>query len=383
MHYLTDTNNESKTLPGNVYRISDFLYFYQATTGAPNTYTFEVLASNYASIGNHVYILHVGLELYPTATEARVTWSVMVNPCIVTSYIPPADYTWNYAVGNLASNYIFTFNQVPCRYSQKFTALLSTGATLPKSMTLSQTGEGYFRVYATNTTDIGNYEVVITGTLDNINVFGDPSSTISPELRISKTNPPANFVYTSKFSIFLNIVAAPISYSQPNNTSPFFVPKPGDVWFYATDSFARSFGPAFDNEGDKVEVIPDFGNAARFVLWDKASNTMSVPANATTSNEIGDYYCSIYLTDNKKTNVAYSSATFIGNVTYYFRMTIFPKIATVAPTQKPPDVRLEQVFVENKNTSVIDVRTFDRNAIFNATDTTVIKSAAPQVANSN
>jgi len=27
VHYLTDMNNESKTSPGNVYRISEFLFF--------------------------------------------------------------------------------------------------------------------------------------------------------------------------------------------------------------------------------------------------------------------------------------------------------------------------------------------------------------------
>jgi len=163
VHYLTDTNNDGKTMPGNIYRISEFLYFSQATSGTPNTYRFEVSTSNYASIGNHNFILHVGLLNYPTATEARVAWSVMVNPCTVNAYYAPADYTWNYVVGNLAANYIFNFSQVPCRYSQKLTAKLADGAMLPKSMTLSMTNEGFFRVYATNTTDVGKYEVVITG----------------------------------------------------------------------------------------------------------------------------------------------------------------------------------------------------------------------------
>lgn len=113
VHYLTDMSNNHKTMPGNIYRISEFLYFYQATTGVPplpNTYTFEVQTSNYESIGLHNYRLHVGLLNYPTATEAVLTWSVMVNPCIVTSYQAPNDYTWNYVVGNIASNYIFNFN---------------------------------------------------------------------------------------------------------------------------------------------------------------------------------------------------------------------------------------------------------------------------------
>jgi len=198
VHYLTDLNNDHKTVPGNIYRISEFLYFYQATTGVPptpNTYTFEVQTSNYASIGLHNYRLHVGLLNYPTATEAVVPWSVKVNPCIVTSYQAPTDYTWNYVIGSLASNFIFNFNQAPCRYTQKLSAKLVDGGSLPRSMTLGQTGEGYFRVFASNTTDLGKYEVIVTGELSNLDIFGDPMTTISPELRISKANPPATFIY--------------------------------------------------------------------------------------------------------------------------------------------------------------------------------------------
>ena len=82
-----------------------------------------------------------------------------------------------------------------------------------------------------------------------------------------------------------------------NNTAPFFVPKPVDLWFYASDKFVKGFGPAFDNEDNAVTVTPDFGNAARFVLWDKNSNTMTIPANATTSQDVGDYPVMIYLSD--------------------------------------------------------------------------------------
>jgi hypothetical protein len=42
-------------------------------------------------------------------------------------------------------------------------------------------------------------------------------------------------------------------------------------------------------------------------------------------------------------------------------------------------VRLEQIFAKY-NTSVIDVRAFDKNAILNATDTTVVVIPKPQQA---
>jgi len=74
-----------------------------------------------------------------------------------------------------------------------------------------------------------------------------------------------------------------------------------------------------------VTVSPDFGNAARFIFWDKASNSLTVPAKATSSADIGEYPCSIMLTDNRKTSVAFSSDVFVGNVTYYFKLTVYTK----------------------------------------------------------
>jgi hypothetical protein len=208
-------------------------------------------------------------------------------------------------------------------------------------MTLGQTGDGYFRVYAANTTDIGKYEVVVTGTLSNLDIFGDPLTTISPALRISKTNPPANFVYTSSFKMFINIQSAPETYSAPNNTSPYFLPRPYDMWMYATEPWEFRFGPAFDNEGDIVKVEPDFGNA-NFVLWDKTSNKMSVPANATSNFNAGEYPMSIKLTDNKKTSVAYSSDVYYGNITYNFKLTVYNRRQDApTPIIKPPEVRVE------------------------------------------
>lgn len=78
----------------------------------------------------------------------------------------------------------------------------------------------------------------------------------------------------------INIQKSPEVYSAPNNTAPYFLPRPYDMWMYATEPWEHKFGPAFDGEGDQVTVETDFGNAG-FVLWDKITNKMTVPANAT------------------------------------------------------------------------------------------------------
>ena len=179
-----------------------------SATTVPKTYRFDLQSSNYASIGLHNFVLNVALNDYPTATVAKVPFIVNVNPCIVTSYVAPADYKWDYVVGNKFANYIFNFLQTPCKYNQKFSAKLSNGNALPKFMTISAT-DGYFRVFATNQTDVGNYEVIVTGQLDNIDIFGSPSSTIDPALKINPLNPPSTFIYKNSFKIFLNVAAAP------------------------------------------------------------------------------------------------------------------------------------------------------------------------------
>ena len=167
--------------------------------------------------------------------------------------------------------------------------------------------------------------MVITGTLDNLDIFGDPNSQIDPALKINKQNPPSWFVYQSSFTVNLNVTSAPADYSAPNNTAPFMVPTPSDIWFYAGDSYVKGFGPAYDNEGHSVTVQTDFGNAERFIFWDKQSNTITVPVNATNENDIGEYPMSIKLIDDEVTSLAYGGDTFVGNVTYYFKLIIYRK----------------------------------------------------------
>jgi hypothetical protein len=92
-------------------------------------------------------------------------------------------------------------------------------------------------------------------------VFGDPTSTIDPLLKIDPLDPPATFVYQSSFLINLVIEAPVSSYSNVNNTSPFLVPMPSDINLYVGEPFVKNFGQAFDNENNAVRVTPFLGNA--------------------------------------------------------------------------------------------------------------------------
>ena len=87
-------------------------------------------------------------------------------------------------------------------------------------------------------------------------------------------------------------------------------------------------------------MTPDFGNAARFIFWDSLTNTLTVPANATNANDLGEYSMKLTLNDGVTTTVAYGNDSWVGNVTYYFKMTIFKKPLVVSTVQKPPDIRI-------------------------------------------
>jgi hypothetical protein len=57
------------------------------------------------------------------------------------------------------------------------------------------------------------------------------------------------------------VKASPSSFVKANNTAPFFIPEPTDIWFYASDKFVKGFGPTYDSELNKVTVTHDFGKA--------------------------------------------------------------------------------------------------------------------------
>lgn len=111
VHYLAlqVDSNEKLSTPDSLFSIHDYMTYKTNSLGPPITYKFDVITADYKFIGNHDFTLNVGLLLYPTATKAQVTFRVTINPCIVTSYTSPADYKWDYVVGNRQANYIFNY----------------------------------------------------------------------------------------------------------------------------------------------------------------------------------------------------------------------------------------------------------------------------------
>ena len=336
-NYLTQLDGTKRTVPDLVYRVIEYVTFKSFPNGLPTlpqpaypaAYKFEVVSSDYSQMGLHKLLLNVELALYrTTATKASVPLDINIKACVVTYYKAPDPITVEYVIGGLTQNTIFYFNQAPCNYKQKFSALLSSGKPTPKFMTLSST-DGYLRMYATNTTDVGQYDVVVTGTLDSVMYLGSATQLLSTDIEVEKRwfDPTfiQNLIYKASFNIRVNVKAAPSSYVKANNTAPFFIPEPTDVWFYASDKFVKGFGPTYDNEGNLVTITYDFGKAQSFIIWDKQQHAINVPLNATSDNDIGIYPMTITLTDDAKTDAGFTNVSWYGNVTYSFNLRVLKK----------------------------------------------------------
>ena len=88
----------------------------------------------------------------------------------------------------------------------------------------------------------------------------------------------------------------------------------------------------------------------------------------------------ITLTDDASTSTGLANVAWFGNVTYSFNLRVLKKPILVAYNAPKPDVRLQDVLI-TYNDSVIDVRNYTKETIYNATDRSVIKKSAAQVAN--
>ena len=157
------------------------------------------------------------------------------------------------------------------------------------------------QIYSNERDDAGFYLVKITTVLDNLalleNVNGLFSASIDP------SNPPASLIYTDSFYITIEMEDPIDEFILFNNTNPFFLPKPTDLYAYIGEAFTHSFGSAMDYEtedGQIVTVTVDLGPANSFASYDYNSNTILIDEGRTDEYSVKISDIIITLSDDYK-----------------------------------------------------------------------------------
>ena len=71
-------------------------------------------------VGTYELDLHVELINYPDSTPSYQTFTVIVDPCIVTSYTAPGNFEVDYDIGDETKFIEFNFQQSPCLYDATY-----------------------------------------------------------------------------------------------------------------------------------------------------------------------------------------------------------------------------------------------------------------------
>lgn len=226
--------------------------------------------------------LYVGLEDYPSATKSRTDFKVTIHPCLVTSYNAPGDLIETYVIGSTSETIRFHYAQAPCSYEATYSLSMVDGSLLPKFIK-SNDREPYLNIFTTSEEDKGYYEIKVTSVLDNIyNGGATKDGVYDPDDLADPDNPDIDLITTDSFTLKLFVKLTEGDYVKPPNTAPFFVPEPYDLVFNTGNAFNHTFGPAYDIEGNNIEVRVQFDKDSReFATFDSFTNSIIVQANAT------------------------------------------------------------------------------------------------------
>jgi len=246
--------------------------------------------------------MHTGLELYPSAVEATTDFKVTILPCVVTTYTPPTDLSFTYAVGQGHRSISWSFAQVPCSYEATYTAKLVDGTSLPSFMKVAAR-EPYFSINTKEASSADHYQIEVTATLDNTLYLSAEDGVFNPLDPFDPDNPDLAQVFSNSFTIDVTLIEPPAGFVVPRNTEPYFVPKPHDLEFNAGEAFEHSFGKAFDLEIHNVTVEVDFGEARKFASFSSLTNSILVQPNATDISDVLVYNVKITLTDDAGADV--------------------------------------------------------------------------------
>ena len=117
-HYITDHLSGDIEEPDQFIKSRPYLYFQSWPNGNPydsaanpdiTAYELVLYTDDEIWFGQYKLDLHVELENYPSSTPSYQTFTVIIDPCIVTYLTAPGNTTLEYDIGSETMFYEFNF----------------------------------------------------------------------------------------------------------------------------------------------------------------------------------------------------------------------------------------------------------------------------------
>jgi hypothetical protein len=273
LHYLRIANSNAVNYP-NTYT-SVFPYMTYTWTYGPDpsmdddreTFGLSMESDEMSQYGEYSFEIVVDLPQWPTSTSDLVTFTAILDPCIVTSYEAPSNLTHIYTIGDNENFIEFTYAQAPCSYEATYTYTYVNHTEIPDWLQPDDAREPVLPIYTKNLTANDFYELWVTATLDNLynwDVLDNALDTCKTDDPVVSNrcndyldylsgrmwdpdNPPTNLVYTNSFMINVTVELAEVGEFEVSNTPPFLRPTPQDLIMTAGEYFEYDFNEPQDS----------------------------------------------------------------------------------------------------------------------------------------
>jgi hypothetical protein len=236
-----------------------YLQFWKHQTGlnnySPNfahpVYEFILTTNTDSWIGEYEYELRVSLTNYPDVDALVVPFKITIGNCAVTDLTAAESISSNYEIGHSKQQISYVFTQTPCNYGTTYTAKLDNGNDLPAFMHLSSNSAS-LAVESSDSDDAGNYKVLVTATLANIDQKAPAvgGGLTGEKLYADATAYPSDLIYQKTITIDVSVTTSADSpdYIQETvpNTPPYMLPTPVGISLKAGEYFIFTYSEVKD-----------------------------------------------------------------------------------------------------------------------------------------
>ena len=231
----------------------------------------------------------------------ELRFDVIINPCLVTTLETQAvPVEVEYIVGNIQKAVSFSMTQAPCSYDASYTLVDKNTGSEPSFIEQLERFP-IFNIYTTNENDVGNYTMVVTMTLDNLQLFSELDPGMDDYIA-DINNPPSGLLYQVTFEFDLEVQPPESEYEEPDNTNPYLLPAPvSQTLEIGAERVDYFLGNIYDNEISNQTVtltVEIESRAQKFLEWRRSSNELVMRGTEADVNDLGQYDIVIKVEDN-------------------------------------------------------------------------------------